>query len=406
MIPYLRLQLKRALGTSVHVLALTLLLALSVALIGTAALKSSEERRERVRIGVTGDTDDRYVRMGLELIGEFDTSRFSISFEPMEESEARALVRAGTLGGFLRIPEGFVDALLNGTRIPMTFVSGSGGIGALLSGEIASAVSRLLLETENALYGVQRYSWETDPARDWYGESMVLFDRYVGSVLDRSDLFHVEALGVSHSLTLAGSLFCGLMIAVTMLWGIGASPFFTRRSPALSVLLQARGVGCMKQVIAEYLAFLALSAAGALALTALGGAVLHILGQPVPELRDPGFFAAAGIFLRALPALLLLTAMSLFLYELVPGTVGACLALFLNAAAQGFAAGCFYPASFLPEAVSAVGEWLPAGIALRALASAVTGLPDVPALLSAALWWAAFLLLSALLRRRRGEAGT
>ena len=134
------------------------------------------------------------------------------------------------------------------------------------------------------------------------------------------------------------------------------------------------------------------------------GAVLKLLGDPVAELRGIGFFGAAGVFLRALQALLLLTAMSFFLFELVPGTVGTCLTLFLNAAVQGFISGCFYPASFLPGALRAVGERLPAGLALRCLASAVTGGPDVPAPVFALLLTAAFLALSILLRRRRGEA--
>jgi len=297
-----------------------------------------------------------------------------------------------------------VDALLDGTRLPMTSVSADTGVGALLSEEIASAVSRLLLETENALYGVQRYSWEKDPGRDWYAESMVLFDRYVSAVLDRSELFIVETRGVSHALTLAGSLFCGLLIAIVMLWCIGAAPFFTRRSGALCEMLRARGVRSAPQVAAEYLTFLVLTLCGAAALSLLGGAVVKQLGSPVPELKGLGFLGAVSVFFRALPALLLLSAMSFFLYELVPGTVGACLAQFLNAAVQGFAGGCFYPASFLPRAVSAVGERLPAGVALRCLAAAVTGEPDAAALLGAILWTAAFLALSVVLRRVRGEA--
>ena len=401
----IRLQLKRALGTTAHVLAVTLFLALCVALLGLVLLDRGSDARERVRIGVTGDTEDRYVRLGLELLGELDSSRYAVSFEAMDEAEARRGALSGALVGYLRIPEGFVDSMMRGERSPMTFVYGGvGGVGAMLTGELANAVTELLLETENAIYGVQRYTWERAPDSDWYGESMALFDRYVGAVLDRAELFEVELLGVSHNLTLTGSFFCGLMIFLLMLWCIGAAPFFTRRSAALGELLRSRGVGAPGQVLAEYLAFLALMLAGAAALALLGALALRLLGNPVPELVGRGVFGSIGIFLRALPALLPLSAVAFFLYELFPGAVSGCLAQFLSALAQGFAAGCFYPAPFLPRALSAFGDLLPAGAALRCLAAPVSETADPVGLLAALLWTAALLALSALLRRTRWEA--
>ena len=399
---YLAIQLKRARGTAVHLLGVTLLLALSVVLLGAVLARRDGENREPLRIGVTGAAEDPYLQKGLRILSTLDSSRFSLRFVPMEEEEARRAVTAGRAVGYLRVPEGFTEAVSRGERLPVTYVSAGTGVGAALAREIAGAVAVLQAETENAIYGVQRYTWETDPESDWYGESMILFDRYLADLLDRASLFRVETLGVSHSLTLGGGVFCGLLLLALMLWGIGAAPFVTRRSGELSAVLRGAGMSRILQTGTEYLVFLLLTLAGAAALALLGAAALPALGSPAAELRELPAGEALGIFLRGLPVTALIAAMTFFFYTVFPGPVGSAMALFVNAAAQGYAAGCLYPASFLPAPLRSLGELLPAGTALRWLAAAVTGqpLPLVPLLL----WTAGFLVLSVLLRERSGEA--
>lgn len=401
---YFGMQMKRALGTAVHLIAVTLFLALSVALLGAALAKGDGERREPVVIGIAGASEDRYLQMALKLLGTLDPSRYSLRFAPMEEEEARQAVRSGEAAGYLRIPEGFTDAVQAGERLPLTYVCGRADIAASLAREIAQAVAALQIEAENAVYGVQRYAWETDPESDWYGESMLLLDRYIADILDRSSLFRLEIVGVSHSLSLAGGVFCGLLVFLLMLWSIGAAPFFTRRSGELCGILRGAGVPWGVQVGTEYLVFLLLAAAGAAVLALLGGIGLKLLGQPAAELRDLPPGASLGLFLRALPAVCPIAAMSFFLYEAFPGAVGSAMALFVNAAAQGYVSGCLYPASFLPGIMRETGSLLPAGTALRWLAACVTDSAGIRELWPLLLWTAAFLLLSVLLRSRRREA--
>ena len=403
---YLGMQMKRALGTAVHLIGVTLFLALSVSLVAAGLANRDRESREPMRIGITGAAEERYLQKGLDIISTLDTSRFSLRFVLMEEEDARRAVRAGEAVGYIRVPEGFTDAIRAGERLPVTYVCGSADVSAVLAREIAEAVAVLQAETENAIYGVQWYAWEMDPDSDWYGESMRLFERYIADLLDRSSLFEVEVIGVSHSLSLAGGLFCGLLLLSLMLWCIGAAPFFTRRSGELGCILRGAGVPWAVQVGAEFLAFLLLTIAGAAVLTLLGGIALRALGQPVKELRGLVPAEALGIFLRALPVVLLVTAMSFFLYTAFPGAVGSAMALFLNAAAQAYAAGCLYPASFLPAAVRGPGSVLPAGTALRRLAFCVTGEGGSGTLIPLLLWTAVFLALSILLRSRGREAAS
>ena len=125
---YLRMQLKRALGTAVHLLGVALLLALSVVLAGAGLANRDRENREPMTIAVTGAVEDRYLQKGLGLIRALDSSRFSLRFVPMEEETARRAVRSGEAVGYIRVPEGFTDAVRLGDRLPVTYVCGSADV--------------------------------------------------------------------------------------------------------------------------------------------------------------------------------------------------------------------------------------------------------------------------------------
>ena len=132
----------------------------------------------------------------------------------------------------------------------------------------------------------------------------------------------------------------------------------------------------------------------------LTGLLLRRLGVTVPELRSLG---ALRFALGALPTALMLCAMQFLLFELAGGTVGGVLLQFLNAAVQGYLAGCFYPASFFPEKLCLVGAALPAGAGMRQMRALLLG--ESGASLAVWLWLLLFLAATALLRFRRNRGG-
>ena len=84
--------------------------------------------------------------------------------------------------------------------------------------------------------------------------------------------------------------------------------------------------------------------------------------------------------------------------------MGGILLQFLNAVAQGYLAGCFYPSSFLPEGMRMVGNILPAGVAMGLLKTGLGDRPVLWRLLSVLGYTILFLLLSAAVRRHRLRA--
>ena len=397
---YAGLQCKRALRLLPHILAVLLLLAGGAALAaaGLSAHRAADASRRRALVGVVGDDSNPYIRIGVDALETFDAAREELQFVFMDEQTAIDELRAGRLSAFLYLPDNFVESIYAGEMRPIRFImlEGASGIDTLLSAELAAAVARLMIETDNAQYGAQQYARDHLPGVDPYEIDNELVDRYFAMVLTRDQLFSVKLIGLADTLSFGGYFFCGIFVAFLLLAGIGASPLCSRRSAALGPLLRAQGFGAVRQTLGEFAAFYLLLLIGALAAAAVALPLLRRSALDIPELRDLSGAALAGTL-----ALLTLSigSMQFFLYELIPSTLGGILLQFLCAAVQGYVCGCFYPYSFFPDAVQRLGALLPAGTALRRFSAALRGSGE--GVWAVLVWVPVFLLLTALVRRAR-----
>ena len=404
---YLLLQCKRALRLLPHMLAILLLLACGayLAAAGLSARRASDVSRQIALVGVVGDESNPYIRIGVDALETFDSSRDELKFVFMDEETAIRELRAGRLSAFLYLSEDFVESIYANDTHPIRFITpeGASGLDTLLTAELADAVAKLMAETERAQVGAQQYAIDYLPDADPYEVDNALVDLYFTMVLTRDRLFSVKTLGLADSLSFGGYFFCGILTAFLLLAGIGASPFCSRRTAALGPVLRARGFGAARQTLGEFAAFYLLLLIGALVVTAAALPLLRRSALDIPELRD----CSAGALLGTVALLALsVGSMQFFLYELVPSALGGILLQFLCAAAQGYVCGCFYPYAFFPDALQRLGAALPAGTALRRLAAALRGGGE--GVWPVLLWVPVFLLLAAALRavrwRRTGGA--
>ena len=134
---YFGLQLKRAARLLPRMLAVTLLLAVLSAMSALilARLNEDDPSRERVRIGVAGDSGEEILSQALDLLQSVDSSRFSVGFERMEEAEGRRLLAKGELNGLVLFPDGFAQALWYGEHRPVTYLTNAAGsdVGSLMT---------------------------------------------------------------------------------------------------------------------------------------------------------------------------------------------------------------------------------------------------------------------------------
>lgn len=398
-IAYWNLRLKRALRLLPPVLGLSLLLLLAVGLLALAAGtgRGEDQSRQRIDIGVTVDPEDRLLNLGLTALENFDRSRLALELVPVTEAEAEGLLRRGALDACLVIPEGFITALERGETRPIRYVSAGGaGLGQALTDELVRMVAALLLETENAVYGAQRYAMEALPETDPYALGDRLSRSYLSAILNRDDLYVTETLGLAAGLSFGDYYACALPLLFLLLWGILAAPVFSEEPPEARRVLAAAGFGAVRQLVCEYLAYVPLLLVcygAALGLVLLAGAALPSLGALLPA-------SLPDFALRAAVPALVFAAMQMLFFELGAGSVGALLLQFLAAAAMAFVSGCFYPSSMLPPGLQKLGALLPAGAGLAWCAA-----PSWSSLGLLALWLLIFAGLLWLARRRGEEGG-
>ncbi len=404
---YFGLQLKRAAKLAPQMLAVTLLLTVfaSLAALMLSNLNKEDASQTIVRVGVVGDQDDPMISDGLMLLKTLDSSRFSISLEVMDPDLADSELRRGKIGGYVLVPEGFADALSRGEHRPLTYVSNVGGsdVGSQLMREFARSISSMALKTENSVYGVQNYVHDKVSGVNMYSAGDSVLMRYAALFLDRERLYVMEDIEVENVISYLGYYLCGISLLFIMLWAVSCCPFFSRRSRELGQILQSEGLRSSRQVLCEFISYVFLLLFALLAAVLLGGILLRRFQVVIPELQFPAA-SRLKLALGALPPALMLCALSFLLYELANSTVSGILLQFLNAAVQGYLAGCFYPSSFFPEGMQRFGACLPAGVSMRYLQAMLLGTPDRGAFLWICGFFVLFLVLSLLVREHRNRA--
>ncbi len=415
LLTYFRLQGKRILRLLPAILLVTAVLAGAVLLVGRSFFLSDagSDSRKSVRIGIVGDYDDPMLSLALTALKNLDTSRFAVSLEPMEENAAVSNLRQGKLQAYIVIPEGFYDSVnyyRNDVQITYVSTDGAVGIGTVMINEIAQAVGALLLESENAVFGMQSYA--SDHFSDRFtpqeisdlGVQMTM--RYGSAVFSRDALFRIHETGLADSLSFRGYYICAFILLFLLLSAIPFSPLHADRDDSLFRLLRLRGISLLAQVFAEYLAFAFTVLLFMLPALAAGGLLIGAAGLSVPEFGASTVREMLSLFPACVFAVLTVCGFQFLLYEVFSGAVPGILIQVLTALSAAYITGCFYPAGYFPEKMQAAAEFLPAGTARILLENRLLGISGGKAVLRALLWTLLCLLLAALTRRIRMKAAS
>ena len=406
---YFRAQLRRCVRVLPFVLAVTLLLAVAAALTGKllADNEMNSLEHQKVELGLVGETESSYLRMGRFIMEHVDTSGFAITFTPMRREEAESGLRNGRLVAYLDIPEGFAEKLGTAEQIPAVCITASDAadVGTRLIDDLTSSVGDLLLGAQNAILGMNVYIDRYAPEADKETTLDLLKTGYTSTLINRTSLLQVQTVGFGDNQSLLAYYLCALLTLFIALWGMSAAPLFARRSKELSGLLTLRGLRPAGQTLAELGSFAILMTVSMAPLLCGMPMLFGSLGDGIPELKGLSAGAMALRALWALPAGLMLASTSYFLYELAPKGVGSVLLQFLTVLTMGYVCGCMNPISFFPEGMRALGEVLPMGVARRMLAAVVSRGSPGRLLWPVLGYTALFYTLSTLLRRGRIRGG-
>lgn len=372
MMKYFALQEKRMLRVLPLLLCVTLVLAGCLGIVYRAMTQKDldSEKNEKFRIAMVGTADDRFLQMGVSALTQMDASRYSLEIVEMEESEARKALDEGWISAYAVIPEGFVDAAMHGYFLPLKLVttSGAAGLVSIVKEEITGVISDILLAAQKGIYG----TWDAMTEAELLEKRQSIVDgisiAYTELALNRTDMYQEKELGISDGLGYDGYLLCGLLVLFLMLMLLPFGLVLIHRGNALQNLLVSRGHGVLGQMACEYGAFFL----STVCMVAVLMGVLGVFGAEKHLKAAEGLLTLSG-FLKMLPVLFVLTALSFFLFETAGNLVTGMLLMFFVTLVLCFVGGCMYPAYFFPDVIEKMAGVLPTGLAREQLASCITG---------------------------------
>ncbi|MBR4719304.1 MAG: ABC transporter permease [Lachnospiraceae bacterium] len=327
--------------------------------------------QEPLKLGVVGDINDEFFQIGLAAMKHFDSSRFAVEIIELEEEEAVKMTRDGTLSGYAVIPEGFVRSVMTGENKQITLVTtdSSEDLMTQLVIEFMDQISGYLLETQNSIYGLQRYMTDnsmTDQTGTAINE-INLF--YVNLVMRRDNLFApMQFIDTGNTVSSAAGYICGLTVFLVMLFGITYSPVYTHRELSLNAVLRSRGMGLVFQMLCEYLSYLFMMLICIIPLMSGIVYAIHRSGISVAE-WEQGYFEDYRFFvLGYIPIVIMFAAAQYMLFMAADNFIAGVSLQFICAVVFAYLGGCLYPLSFFPEIIRKSAMYQPAGLSYRYLA--------------------------------------
>ena len=364
---YFKLRLKKTMHHYPAILAINIILVICIALgcILIINKNATSESKQKLKIGIVGDLTDTYLDIGITAIQNMDTSNLSIEFvNQSSEAEAKTNIKNGRISGYIRIPEGFVDAVMDMDNIPVSYVTNNApnGFGSILMNEVAKSISDIVTHTQKGIYGMQEFERKYNTEQTMRELTDKLNYIYILSVLNRTNSFEAEYIGIGDGLSMGGYFACGGIMIFLMLWGISCSSLLLKKDRSLEKLLISRGQSVHTQVMSEFLSFFLITFVTFVIFSLLAGIGLQFFKSGIRELDNAFFFDFIFYVVKIIPVLLMVTSLQFLFYELVSGTVGVVLLQFVYAIGTGYICGCLYPSYYFPESVQRIASLLPTGV--------------------------------------------
>lgn len=330
---------------------------------GIFALKigTTSKSQSRIGVGIVGSIENKYMKLGVEMLNNMDASRFSIKFINMDETAAKKSLKAGEIIGYFKIDKDFIEALEKGENRPVEYISSGAGMISALSKEVASVFSTLLVNSERAIYATDNYLIDHPQVYNRERANTEFNIELLKNVMSRGKIYDVKSIDTVSGLSDTDNYICGMSVLFMMLTGLGLGGLLCEKNESLLRVLKSRGLSYGDSLIADmfvislYIILTVLIFTGGMALT---GAIL------------PGNYNSVNLFEYCKDIVFLsvmFASMHLFIYEIIYKRVVAVLAELLLGISLGYIGGCIYPISFFPDIIRKLSIFLPSGAGIQML---------------------------------------
>lgn len=351
---YLKVQIKRLLRVLPMAVLFNFIMILGICAIFVFTIAIQSRGEKRIGIGVVGNIENKYMKLGVEMLNNMDASRFSVKFESLDEENAKKALREGRIVGYFKIDKDFIEGLENGENRPVIYVSSSGGLMNELSKEVASVFSVLIVNSERVIYAVDEYLSEHKNVYDRETANTELNMSLLKNVFTRGKIYNIETKALTGEVSVKDNYICAMIIILTALSGVGLGSLLSGKKDTLQEVLKSRGLSYISSIICELITVTLY-----ILILIIFGFGIFLLA--INFLQDESFISPDyfEFFCNIFAVSIMFASMHLFIYELIYQRVTAVLTEIILGISLCYIGGCIYPLSFFPDIIQKISVFLP-----------------------------------------------
>lgn len=351
---YLKVQIKRLLRVLPMAVLFNFIMILGICAIFVFTIAIQSRGEKRIGVGVVGNIENKYMKLGVEMLNNMDASRFSVKFESLDEENAKKALREGRIVGYFKIDKDFIEGLENGENRPVIYVSSSGGLMNELSKEVASVFSVLIVNSERVIYAVDEYLSEHKNVYDRETANTELNMSLLKNVFTRGKIYNIETKALTGEVSVKDNYICAMIIILTALSGVGLGSILSGKKDTLQEVLKSRGLSYISSIFCELITVTLY-----ILILIIFGFGIFLLA--INFLQDESFISPDyfDFFCNIFAVSIMFASMHLFIYELIYQRVTAVLTEIILGISLCYIGGCIYPLSFFPDIIQKISVFLP-----------------------------------------------
>ncbi len=317
---------------------------------GNGMLNSRKSSPVNLSVAAIMPKGDSKVAFGFQMIQSMESMNAICSFVPTDMDTALEMMEDGEIVAIVRIPENFVDSVMNGENLPATVIlPENADMETLVFGSIIDAGGHTLAYVQSGIYAVDDYLWardlddESDDAEDY------LNDYYTKYALNRGEFFQNEEVTATGRVSTNGFYLCSGIMLLILLCALTIIDRFSNRSPALMQSLKINRLSVSYIKICEFFSvtlmfFVLFGVITVISSLTFAKELFHI---------SPG--AIIGLFITVAAVI----GFIFFICCLTDSGIVSTLIIFIASALMLYICGRILPEAYLPDSVNSIAKYLP-----------------------------------------------
>lgn len=359
---YTHLETKRMLkGLPLICLGSLILIAVLAGIFTIFQLNSKNtDENNTVTVAVVAEEEEPFVDWMITAISSIENTKYTLSFQRMDEKTANTSLKSGEIEIAFIIPQNYVASIIDGENKHLTIRFGTSQttIVSFLLRELSHAASSFILDTEAGIYTMQEY-YKLHNLPNQSEDELTLNLQYIKEIVSLDKGIRTEEIEMQAFYPLPQQYLISALVLFLFLWGLTCSQMLTAQNQVFQNQLKLEGVGYAKQVFARSFSFFITALANYLLLFVLASLLMAAFSLSSFGTLFSSIYGLWRFALSEIPVLLLSAVFIQMVYEITGDAMGGVLFLFFSVLIMGLCSGCFYPLSYLPQAIQNIAPTLP-----------------------------------------------